>query len=183
MQSHNLFNLIKSNTCFIGSDSCRDLIFTNRKFGFKNSSIFETGLSDHHHLICSMLKTTFKKEDAKRLISHDYKNFNNEYFQNDLENSLSKCPKNYESLENVFVSVLDRHALRKTKILHGNQKLHFDKNRRKAIMKRSELKSKTNRTKRQKDILDYKKQQNLVVRLSKERRIEYFDNLETSKKH
>ena len=62
MQSHNLFNLIKSNTCFIGSGSCRDLIFTNRKFGFKNSSIFETGLSDHHHLICSMLKTTFEQE-------------------------------------------------------------------------------------------------------------------------
>ena len=183
MQSHNLFNLIKSNTCLKGSSSCIDLILTNRKFCFKNSSTSETGLSDHHHLICSMLKTTFKKEDAKRLIYHDYKNFNNEYFQNDLKNSLSKCPKNYESLENVFVSVLDRHALRKTKILHGNQKLHFDKNRRKAIMKRSELKSKTNRTKRQKDILDYKKQQNLVVRLSKERRIEYFDNLETSKKH
>ena len=48
-------------------------------------------------------------------------------------------------------------------------------------MKRSELKSKANRTKRPKDISDYKKQQNLVVRLNKERRIEYFGNLETSK--
>ena len=48
-------------------------------------------------------------------------------------------------------------------------------------MKRSELKSKANRTKRPKDISDYKKQQNLVVRLNKERRIEYFENLETSK--
>ena len=48
-------------------------------------------------------------------------------------------------------------------------------------MKRSELKSKANRTKRPKDISDYKKQRNLVVRLNKERRIEYFENLETSK--
>ena len=38
-------------------------------------------------------------------------------------------------------------------------------------MKRSEVKSKANRAKRQKDISDYKKQRNLVVRLNKERRI------------
>ena len=181
MQSHNLFNLIKSNTCFKGRGSCIDLILTNRKICFKNSSTFETGLSDQHHLIYSMLKTTFKKEDSKGLIYCDYKNSNNEYLQNDLKNGLSKCPKNYESFENVFVTVLDRHASRKTKILCGNQKPHVDKNLRKAIMKRSELKSKANRTKRPKDISDYKKQQNLVVRLNKERRIEYFENLETSK--
>ena len=45
-------------------------------------------------------------------------------------------------------------------------------------MKRSELKSKANRTKRPNDISGYKKQRNLVVRLNKERRIEYFENLE-----
>ena len=66
-------------------------------------------------------------------------------------------------------------------ILCGNQKANVDKNFPKAIMKRSELKSKANRTKRPKDISDYKKQRNLVVRLNKERRIEYFGNLETSK--
>ena len=31
-----------------------------------------------------MLKTIFKKEDSKRLIYRDYKNFSNEYFQNTL---------------------------------------------------------------------------------------------------
>ena len=51
MDSHNLFNLIKSNRCFKGRCFCIDLILTNQKLCFKNSSIFETGLSDHHHLI------------------------------------------------------------------------------------------------------------------------------------
>ena len=148
---------------------------------FKNSSTFETGLSEHHHLIYSMLKMAFKKEDSKRLIYLDYKNLNNKQFQNNLKNGLSKCPKNYESFENVFVTVLDRHAPRKTKILRGNQKPYIDKNLRKAIMKRSELKPRANRTERPKDISDYKKQQNLVVTLNKERRIEYFENLETPK--
>ena len=40
-----------------------------------------------------------------------------------------------------------------------------------------ELKSRANRTKRPKDIPDYKKQRNLLVRLNRERRIEYFENL------
>ena len=153
MQSHNLLDLIKSNTCFKGSGSYIDLILTNRKFCFKNSSTFETGLSDHHHLIYSMLKTISEKEDSKCLIYRDYKNFNNEYFQNDLKNGLSKYPKNYESFENVFVTVLDRHDPRKTKILRENQKSHVDKNLlRKALMKLSELKSKANKTKRPKII-------------------------------
>ena len=61
MQSLNLFNIIKSNTCFKGDDTCVHLILTNRKHCVKRSFTFETGLSDHRHLIYSMLKTTFKK--------------------------------------------------------------------------------------------------------------------------
>ena len=151
-QSHNLFNLIKSSTCCKGSDPCIDLILTNRNFCFKNSSTFETGLNYHHHLTYSMLTATFKKEDSKRVIYRDYKIFNDECFQNDLKNGL----------------------LRKSKTSCRQKSC-------KAIMKRSELKSKANRTKQPKDISDYKKQRNLVVRLNKERRIEYFENLETSK--
>ena len=47
MQSLNLFNIIKSNTCFKGNGTCKDLILTNRKYCFKYSSTFEAGLSDH----------------------------------------------------------------------------------------------------------------------------------------
>ena len=57
LNEHDLINLIKNNTCFKGEGSCIDLILTNRKFSFKNSTSFETGLSNHHHLIYSMLKT------------------------------------------------------------------------------------------------------------------------------
>ena len=55
---------MKSNTSFKGSGTCIDLIFTNRKYCFKQTSTFETGLSDDHHLIYSMLKTTFKTEES-----------------------------------------------------------------------------------------------------------------------
>ena len=58
---HDLINLIKNNACFKEEGSCIDFITTNRKYSLKNSTFFETGLRDHHYLICSMLKKTFHK--------------------------------------------------------------------------------------------------------------------------
>ena len=63
---HDLIKLIKNNTCFKAEGSCIDLILTNPKFSFKNSTSFETGLSDHHHLIYSIPKPTFHKKNQKR---------------------------------------------------------------------------------------------------------------------
>ena len=83
MQSLNLFNIIKSNTCFKGNGTCIDLIFTNRKYYFKHSSTFETG--DHHHLIYSILKTTFKTEEPKLHKYLDYKNFDSTAFHTDVK--------------------------------------------------------------------------------------------------
>ena len=62
LNSNNLVNLVKTNTCFKGSGSCIDLILTNRKYSFKNTTSYETGLSDHHHMILTMLKTTFQQK-------------------------------------------------------------------------------------------------------------------------
>ena len=51
MNKENFINLLKGNTFFKGKGSCIDLILTNRKHSFKHTSLTETGLSDHHHLI------------------------------------------------------------------------------------------------------------------------------------
>ena len=81
----------------------------------------------------------------------------------------------------MFLNVLDVHAQRKTKVLHGNHKPHVGKNLRKAIIKRSKLKNKANRTKLQEDIPKHKKQRNLVVKLNRDPKFRYFHNIETSK--
>ena len=47
LNEHDLINLIKNNTCFKGESWCIDLILTNRKHSFKNSTSIETDLSDH----------------------------------------------------------------------------------------------------------------------------------------
>ena len=44
LNSNNLVNLVKDNTCFKGSRLCTDLILTNRKYSFKNITLNETVL-------------------------------------------------------------------------------------------------------------------------------------------
>ena len=56
----NLFNLkslISSPTCFQSTNPTRiDLILTNQEDLFRNSNMCEVGISDHHHLLSTMLK-------------------------------------------------------------------------------------------------------------------------------
>ena len=110
MQCLNLFNIIKPNTCFKSNGACIELILTNRKYCFKHSSTLETGLSDHHHLIYSMLNTTLKAEEPKLYEYRDYKKFDSTAFHTDLQSKLEEGPKIYRNFEETFVRVLDAHA-------------------------------------------------------------------------
>ena len=56
------------------------LILANRKYPFKNLCSIKTGLSDLHNLIYSVMETTFKSQEAKTLIFHEYSNFSSECF-------------------------------------------------------------------------------------------------------
>ena len=147
MDSQNFVSLIKNKMCFKGTGSCIDLILTNKKYSFKNTSSDETGLSDHHHLIYSVMRTTFKCEESIKFIYRNYSNFSQKDFQSDLLLNIGHRKNNYLEFEKNFVETLDKHAPKKTKIFRGNHKPHINKTLRKAIMKRSQLKNKANKTK------------------------------------
>ena len=127
MKTHNYFNLIKNNTCFKRPGSCIDLILTNRKHCFQGTSSFETGLSDHHHLIYSILKSTFEKEEPKQVIYRNYKHFQWQHFENNLKSSLNNCNGNFDLYEKAFTSALNSHAPKKVKVLRENHKPHLNK--------------------------------------------------------
>ena len=42
---------------------------------------FKTGLSDHHHMIYTILKTKFEKFEPKKLIYRNFKQFDSEQFK------------------------------------------------------------------------------------------------------
>ena len=77
----------------------------------------------------------------------------------------------------LFIDKLNKHAPKKTKLFRGNQKRHVNKGLRSAIMKRSRLKNKANKTRKAVDISNYKKQRNFLVKINNECKREYFDKL------
>ena len=83
----------------------------------------------------------------------------------------------YSKFEKEFIETFNKHAPKKTKLFRGNQKPHVNKVLRSAIMKRSRLKNKANKTRKTVDIFNYKKQRNLMVKINNECKREYFDKL------
>ena len=77
-----LNNLIKSPTCFKSlNPSCIDNFYTNKNKILFNSSTVETGIFDHHSLICTMLRSTFCKGPAKLIYYRSYNNYNKGQFE------------------------------------------------------------------------------------------------------
>ena len=134
MDSQNFVSLMKNKTYFKGTCSCIDFILTNRKYSFKNTSSYETGLSDHHHLIYSVMKkTTFKREEPKKLIYRNYSNFSRKNFQNDPLLKIGDGKNDYLEFEKNYLETNYNHAPEKTKIFRGNHKPHISKHREKLL--------------------------------------------------
>ena len=89
---YSLKNLITEPTCFksIVNPSSIDLILTNRSQSFQNSQVVETGLSDHHKMTVTVLRTFCPKQSPIRINYRDYKHFDREIFRNALIHKLQK---------------------------------------------------------------------------------------------
>ena len=103
--THDLENLIKEPTCFKGKNpTCIDLILTNQKQLFMKSRTFITGILDFHALTTSIMKLTYVKGSPKIKFYRDYKNFDNDLFQVDIENGLRNLTNlTYTYFEEVFI--------------------------------------------------------------------------------
>ena len=64
---------------FLTLVSTTDLVLANRIYSFQYTRSYETGLSDHHHMIYTMLKTTFINTEP---------NFSLDIFKDDLTENL-----------------------------------------------------------------------------------------------
>ena len=103
LNSNNLYDLIKSNTFFQGKGSCIDLFLTNRKYSFKFSGSYKTGISDDHHRIYPMLKSCFNNTEPKLLNYREFKYFSQEAFKEDLRKALCDCGNSYDDFEHIFL--------------------------------------------------------------------------------
>ena len=110
LDSNNLTNLIKRKTCFKGKGPSIDLIFTNRKYSFKNTSSYETGLSDHHNVNYNILKCSIVNIEPKQLNYREFKNFSFEIFKEGLREVFTECTNSYETFEDTFKTSLEKYA-------------------------------------------------------------------------
>ena len=178
LETYNAKNLVKEHTCFKSKDnpSCIDLIITNSPLSFQNTTTVVTGLSDFHKMVVTALKISINKCTPKIVTYRDYKKFDLGIFKTELRNSMQNI-KDYNTFETIFLTVLNKHAPIKQKVLRGNHVPYMTKALRKAIMKRSELKTKYLKHRTQDKLLSYKKQKNYCSKLYKKERKKYYDNL------
>ena len=187
LAAHQFHNHMSEKTCWKSQNgSCIDLIISNNKNSLMNTGTIETGISDHHSLIYTMLKLKYQKLPPKVIKYRDWKYFDCDSFK--LE--LSECLKfnktynmeSYQNFEKVFEYVLEKYAPLKTKFLRGNNQPHVTRDLRKAIMVRSKLKNKANKTGKPEDLARFRKHRNFVVKLNKKAKKSYFANINSSQK-
>ena len=153
-------------------------MLTNRKHSFMKSQSFETGFSDHHHMIYTILKSTYVKLPPKIIRYREYKNFHKEEFQRDLHTKLSETTyADYQVLHSTIESVVQEHAPLKQRIVRGNDKPHMKAEMRRAIMKRTRLKKRANKTGKKEDLKKYKQQRNLIVNMNRNAKRDFYNSV------
>ena len=91
----------------------------------------------------------------------------------------------YSNFKKKFIARLNKNAPKKIETFRGNQKPRINKTLRKAIMKRSKLRNKANKTRNATDVSNYKKQKIYiyiyVVKLNNQCKKNHFDRLNPEK--
>ena len=181
MDTYTLVNLIKNPTCH-KSDSppCIDLILTNCKSHFQNTTNVETGLSDFHVMILSILKGDFIKRGPKIITYRDYKQFDIPSFRSEISNPQILNCRDYGNIDILVKSLLNKYAPIKRKYVRANDGPFTTKELRKAIMHRSKLKNTYNKNKNDESHKAYKRQRNRCVKLLRNAKNSYFRNIDLS---
>ena len=112
---YNLSNLAKEPICCKNPDdpSCIDLFLTNRPKHFQSTMTMETGISDFHKILITVLNFFYKKQTSKIIHYRNYKTFNANLFKEELNNELLNIDINNAELAeftNTILSLLDKHA-------------------------------------------------------------------------
>ena len=161
-----LKNLIRGDTCVTANSSLSiDVILTNRKRSFKNSSTVA-----FHKMVLTTMRANYERLKPIQIQYRSYKYFREDIFLRDLgmmpfhkcRGITNKCAA-YDLLKQMFLTVVDRHAPLKKKLIRGTQAPFMNKELSKAIMHRSKLRNIYNKTKTTQAWEAFKRQRNKRV--------------------
>ena len=155
-----------------------DLILTNRDSNFQNTASIETGLSDFHCMVVTVVKGGFIKRGPKIINYRDYRKFDIDSFRKDLKERLLRQSQqaliSYDIFDAIVLSVLNKHAPVKQKSVRTNEGPFMTKALRKAIMNRTHLRNRYKKDRTDENKKAFKKQRNLCVKLPREAKREYY---------
>ena len=180
-EMYKLENLVREPTCFKNSEnpSSIDVILTNKKLSFQNTTVIETGLSDFHKMTVTVMKRYFEKNEPITIVYRDTKNFNGELFMKDLKTQLEmKESVSIDDFQTIFLAVWNAHAPLKKKVVRGNNAPFMNRTLSKAFMNRARLKNISYKYPTLENIEAFKRYRNFCVSLLRKEKRKYFDNLD-----
>ena len=144
--------------------------------------MFETGLSDFHKLLVTVLKSTFPKSPPKIITYRSYKNFSNDLFRGDLNFLLIKENMTLEftglaSFTKIFVDTFNKDAPMKKKYIRANYANFVTKGLQKTIMLRSRFRNIFLKEKSLESKNAYNKQRKICLKTVKKAKKEHFQNI------
>ena len=139
------------------------MILTNYRSSSTKTAVLDTGISDHNKTIFSILKHTFAKGPPKTICYRHLKNFDKKAFMSYLESKMSECPNSFKKFLQIFQNTVQLFTPLKKKIIYYNNKAFMTKGPRKAIMTRSKLRNKYNKSRTPENWTSFKKQRKKCV--------------------
>ena len=138
--------IVKEPTCYKNQEnsSCIDLFLTNCLWSFHNTCLYDTGLSDLHKLIVTILRASFEPLPPKIIKYRNYKSFNEDKFRCLFKKRLKELNTDditVDIFKMTFLNILKKWAPLKKKFLRANHSHFVNKERNKAIMERSKLRN------------------------------------------
>ena len=130
------------------------IILTNRKRSFKNSSTVATGVSAFHKMVLSTMRADYERLKPIQSQYRSYKYFRKDIFLRDLGmmpfhkcRDITNKDAAYDLFKQMFLTVEDKHAPLRKKLIRGAQAPFMNKELSKAIMHRLKLRNIYNKTK------------------------------------
>jgi len=180
----NLKNVIKKPTCFknIESPTLLDVIITNTPKRLASTVNVDLGISDFHNFVGAATKLGLPPNGPKVITYRSMKHFKEHDFMISVKDAPFHVGEIFDDVndqmwyfQKVFESVVEQHAPTKVKKIKAQQVPFMNSELRKAINRKAALRKKYYTYKTQNSWESYKKQRNLVNKLKRKAKQEYFN--------
>ena len=175
IETFNLKNLINEPTCFKSQNpSIIDLILTKHRSSFMKTKLLETDFKSSQYDFF-YFKHTFTKGTPKTICYRDLRKFVQKAFNSYMESKMAGYPNSFEKFLQFFQDTAL--ASLKNKIICYNNNTFLTKTLRNAIITGSKLQNQYNKNRAPKYWISLKKQRNKCVKILKNVKKEYLNNL------